>query len=209
MTFHAASLLQCQSCSGAVHVQPRAVLRAPCSRRQRLRVVGMAKKSVAAEGPRKFKGFGPEPPQKQEAPKPSQAASPAQSRLKSSPQAPPKQQGLPLSQQPQPRGPSDDAARVTVGDRILPRILLFSGVPLVLAMGSLPGFAYLNKVANIDVPPIAVYVISGGLFGLALAGISYGIFSTSWDPTREGSLSGLDEFKENLPVYLNKDDDDK
>jgi hypothetical protein len=39
-------------------------------------------------------------------------------------------------------------------------------------------------------------------FGGGLLGISYGILSTSWDPTREGSFWGLTEFKANLPIVL-------
>ncbi len=37
-----------------------------------------------------------------------------------------------------------------------------------------------------------------------LLGISYGILSTSWDPRREGSLSGVTEFKANLPIVLDR-----
>lgn len=43
---------------------------------------------------------------------------------------------------------ADDGA-VEVGDRILPRILLFSGVPVVLGLASLPGAAYLNNVCTL------------------------------------------------------------
>lgn len=99
---------------------------------------------------------------------------------------------------------ADDGA-VEVGDRILPRILLFSGVPVFLGLVSLPGFAYLNNAMGIELPVWAVYIVSGLFFGLGLAGISYGIFSASWDPRREGSLSGIDEIKENVPVFLKKD----
>lgn len=51
------------------------------------------------------------------------------------------------------QGAADDSASVTVGDRILPRILLFSGVPVLLGLASLPGFAYLNKVHLSLLPP--------------------------------------------------------
>lgn len=37
-----------------------------------------------------------------------------------------------------------------------------------------------------------------------LLGISYGILSTSWDPRREGSASGVTEFKANLPIVLDR-----
>lgn len=47
---------------------------------------------------------------------------------------------------------------------------------------------------------IAQNIIWGG----GLLGITYGIVSTSWDPTRDGSLLGWEEFKANLPVLLNR-----
>lgn len=37
---------------------------------------------------------------------------------------------------------------------------------------------------DIELPVWAVYIVSGLFFGMGLAGISYGIFSTSWDPNR-------------------------
>lgn len=112
------------------------------------------------------------------------------------------QQQLPLASQ-QVRAAGDGA--VEVGDRILPRMLLFGGLPVLVGMASLPGFAYLNKEMGVDLPVWAVYIVSGLFFGTGLAGISYGIFSSSWDPNREGSLTGLDEFKENVPIYMKRD----
>lgn len=43
----------------------------------------------------------------------------------------------------QPVSNPDDGA-ITVGDRILPRILLFSGLPVFLGLLLLPGFWYLK-----------------------------------------------------------------
>ena len=59
---------------------------------------------------------------------------------------------LPLAEQPV-RAPGDGA--ITVGDRILPRILLFSGIPVALGLLTLPGFYYLKVRAWIIVSCIA------------------------------------------------------
>lgn len=59
-------------------------------------------------------------------------------------------------------------------------------------------------VKGLEVPTFVVYIASFIFFGAGLAGITYGIFSASWDPRREGSLTGLDEFKENLPSFTDK-----
>ena len=49
-----------------------------------------------------------------------------------------------------------------------------------------------------------VYVVQLLTFGGGFVGITYGILSASWDPMREGSLSGITEFKANLPLLLDR-----
>jgi hypothetical protein len=65
-----------------------------------------------------------------------------------------------------------------------------------------PLFYYIKKVQGIDLPVWAVYIVQTGVFGGALVGISYGIVSASFDPMREGSLLGWNEFQANLPQVL-------
>lgn len=89
-----------------------------------------------------------------------------------------------------------------ITDRMLRRILLFSGGPLLLGMMLFPLFYYIKKVQGIDLPVWAVYIVQTGVFGGALVGISYGIVSASFDPAREGTLLGWSEFKTNLPQVL-------
>ncbi len=55
-------------------------------------------------------------------------------------------------------------------------------------------------VKGLQIPTFVVYIASFFTFGAGLAGITYGILSSSWDPAREGSTAGLEEFKENLDV---------
>ena len=39
-------------------------------------------------------------------------------------------------------------------------------------------------------------------FGGALLGITYGVLSASWEPGREGTFWGLEEFKANIPILI-------
>jgi hypothetical protein len=50
-------------------------------------------------------------------------------------------------------------------------------------------------VQKIEYPIWVVYVTQAMMFGGGLAGISYGILSTSWDPRREGSALGWTELQ--------------
>ena len=51
----------------------------------------------------------------------------------------------------------------------------------------------------IELPPIAVLLVSLGFFGLGVLGLSYGALSTSWEEgPDQGSLLGIDEFKLNF-----------
>ncbi|MGK7891668.1 MAG: PAM68 family protein [Leptolyngbyaceae cyanobacterium] len=86
-----------------------------------------------------------------------------------------------------------------VSRRMIKRMAVLSGVPTVLGLASfvISYFIVINDV--IEVPPIAVLLVSLGFFGLGVLGISYGALSTSWDEGNEGgSLLGWDEFTTNL-----------
>ena len=91
-----------------------------------------------------------------------------------------------------------------ITDRMLRRMVVFAGVPVVLGILLLPGFYYLKKVQDLDVPVWAVYIVQSFAFGGGLAGITYGILSASWDLRREGSVLGWDEFRANLPLLMDR-----
>lgn len=91
-----------------------------------------------------------------------------------------------------------------ITDRMLRRMLTFSIGPVFLGFTLFPLFYYLKKVQGIDLPVWAVYIVQTTIFAGGLAGISYGVISSSWDPRREGSALGWDEFKANLPVVLER-----
>jgi hypothetical protein len=91
-----------------------------------------------------------------------------------------------------------------VVDRMFRRMIVSAGAPVVLALATLPFFYYARVVAKIEYPPWLVYLVAGGLFGGGLLGITYGILSTSWEPRREGSALGFDEFRTNLALILSR-----
>ena len=91
-----------------------------------------------------------------------------------------------------------------VNSRMFRRILAFSGVPIAAGIALFPAFYYLKKVAGVDVPTWVVYFVQSITWGGGLAGISYGILSSSWDPQREGSLLGGAEFRANLGAILER-----
>ena len=62
--------------------------------------------------------------------------------------------------------------------------------------------AHTPRQGGDEFPTWIAYLSQVFTFGGGLLGISYGILSTSWDPTREGSFWGLTEFRANLPIVL-------
>lgn len=91
-----------------------------------------------------------------------------------------------------------------VNNRVFKRMLTFSGLPVLLGVALFPGFYYLKKVLEIDVPTYAVYIVQTFTFGAGLLGISYGVLSASWDPNVEGSALGGAEFRANLATLIDR-----
>ena len=85
-----------------------------------------------------------------------------------------------------------------VSKRMVRRMALFSGIPTALGMASFLIAYWIVSHQWFDLPPIAVLWISLGFFGLGVLGLSYGIFSTSWDEQRLGGWWGWEEFKANF-----------
>lgn len=91
-----------------------------------------------------------------------------------------------------------------ITDRMLRRMLIFSGAPVMLGLALFPLFYYLKKTQGVDIPVWVVYIVQTLVFGGGLLGISYGILSSSWDQRREGSVLGWNEFQANLPIVLER-----
>eukprot|EP00897_Mesotaenium_endlicherianum_P002563 jgi/Mesen1/2334/ME000155S01422 len=153
---------------------------------------------TAVQSPKEPKGFGPPP----KVP------------------APPKKVSKPLIQDPSPTGGSRSSSPKSerdefgsdeeeegdvpeiVTNRMLQRMLVAVGVPLVMGVGFFPLFYWLKVTQNVEFPEWLPVVVTGSAFGVAGLGISYGVLSTSWDPAREGSLLGWREARANWPVMM-------
>lgn len=85
-----------------------------------------------------------------------------------------------------------------VSRRMGRRMAVFSGLPT--GLGVLTFFvSYLIVTQGwLNLPNVAVLLVSMGWFGLGVVGLSYGVLSTSWDEEREGTRLGTAEFKLNF-----------
>jgi hypothetical protein len=74
---------------------------------------------------------------------------------------------------------------------------------MVLGFTTGPTYYYFAKI-NVQewLEPWMFFTASTATFGLAFLGITYGVLSASWDPSREGSALGMDEFKMNIPILF-------
>lgn len=81
-----------------------------------------------------------------------------------------------------------------MGSRMLP----FVGIPLFGGMGLFVGFWYFATYKNVEFQPALVAASTIALLVVGLLGITYSVMSASWDPDREGSGLGADEFSTNI-----------
>ena len=85
-----------------------------------------------------------------------------------------------------------------VSKRMVRRMALFCGVPSVLGMTTFVT-SYLLVIRDVvELPNIAVVLVSMGFFGLGVLGLSYGVLSASWEEEEVGSALGITEFGINL-----------
>ncbi|KPQ39503.1 MAG: Protein of unknown function (DUF3464) [Phormidium sp. OSCR] len=85
-----------------------------------------------------------------------------------------------------------------VSRRMITRMALFSGTPTSLGVLSLVGSYFIIQKEWFPLPSIAVLLVSSGLFGLGVLGLSYGLLSASWDEADPGSKLGWREFQTNF-----------
>ena len=78
------------------------------------------------------------------------------------------------------------------------RMAIFSGIPTLMGISCFFIFYWLFSQNIIEFPPYLVLFVSAGFFGLGVIGLSYGIFSASWDEERVGGIVGAAEFKTNF-----------
>ena len=84
-----------------------------------------------------------------------------------------------------------------VADRMARRVAVFAGLPTVAGMGVFVGSYLLITKGIADIAPGLTLAGSGFFFLLGLAGLSFGVLSSSWDP-QPGSLLGLENLKPNI-----------
>lgn len=94
--------------------------------------------------------------------------------------------------------PSDGTMPEIVATRMGRRIALFGGIPFSLLFAFFGVYFILTYEFEITVLPAVVAYSTLLLIGASGVGITYGIFSSSWDPEDEGSALGFDEAKLNL-----------
>ena len=131
-------------------------------------------------GQNKKKKTDKKSPQNAVATQESKKKSPKQSKRKSNPEA------------------SLSAIPKAVSRRMARRMAIFSGIPTLIGISSFFIFYWLFSRELIDFPPYLVLFVSAGFFGLGVVGLSYGIFSASWDEDRVGGVVGAAEFKTNF-----------
>ena len=90
-----------------------------------------------------------------------------------------------------------------VSKRMIRRMAIFCGIPTVMGLFSFFVFYWIVRNEYFEFPPITVVIVSLGLFGLGVLGLSYGLFSASWDEQSEGSWLGWPEFKTNFEENVN------
>jgi hypothetical protein len=85
-----------------------------------------------------------------------------------------------------------------VSKRMVRRMAVFCGIPTVIGMSSFVTSYWLNVSGTLEVPNIAVLLLSLGGFGLGVVGLTYGVLSASWEEDQAGTLLGFQEFSLNV-----------
>ncbi|KAG5188670.1 hypothetical protein JKP88DRAFT_234176 [Tribonema minus] len=89
-----------------------------------------------------------------------------------------------------------------VANRMLARMIPFFVLPVLAGVGVFVYFFVLAKRYDTSFQPGMVAFATQAPFAISLVGITYAILSASWDPEREGSALGFDEFRSNAGAIL-------
>ncbi len=85
-----------------------------------------------------------------------------------------------------------------VSQRMIRRMAFFSGLPTSLGILSFFVFYWIVTQELLDLPPYTVVLVSMGLLGLGVLGLSYGLISASWDEEQVGTRLGWEQFTVNV-----------
>lgn len=125
------------------------------------------------------------------------------SKKKKSEKKPPQPVSTKAKSEKKPRRKVDeDRIPQAVSQRMVRRMALFSGIPTALGMSSFFIFYLVVSHDWLEIPNYAAFAVSLLFFGLGVLGLSYGIFSTSWEESEPGSWWGWSEFRLNLGRML-------
>lgn len=98
----------------------------------------------------------------------------------------------------QPRRKEDGRIPEVVSKRMVKRMAVFSGIPTGLGMFSFFAFYWIVSHDWLEIPNYVAFAVSLLFFGIGVLGLSYGIFSASWEESEPGSWWGWSEFRLNL-----------
>lgn len=82
------------------------------------------------------------------------------------------------------------------------RMVVFCGIPTLLGLATLPLSYWIIAQDLMDLPNVAVILVSLLFLGLSVLGLSYGVLSASWDEDQPGSWLGISEFQLNWQRLL-------
>lgn len=103
----------------------------------------------------------------------------------------------------------DEKIPEAVWERMISRILFSVGAPLGTGFVMMQIFSVIKEQNLWDFPIWLPFLIIFITFGASALGIVYGTLSTSWDPERNGSVLGLEEFQKNwMDMWEEEGDDD-
>ncbi len=148
------------------------------------------RKKPAQKADKSGAGKGKKPAQKS----PTESRKPAQAE-KSAPGKPAKQ---PKASKVRRSTPDQLGIPKVVSDRMARRMVSFCALPTLLGMLTFVVSYFVVTNGWLKLPNVVVLLVSMGFLGLGVIGLSYGIFSASWDEERVGTRLGYEEFLTNF-----------
>ncbi|NET83236.1 MAG: DUF3464 family protein [Moorea sp. SIO1F2] len=111
-----------------------------------------------------------------------------------------KQEKKQQKKQDKPTAASNDSMAIpdVVSKRMVRRMALMCGIPSFLGIATFVVSYLLITKVGVELPHVAVIMVSMGCFGLGVLGLSYGLLSASWEEDTPGTFFGWQEFSTNL-----------
>ncbi|CAJ1398672.1 unnamed protein product [Effrenium voratum] len=97
-------------------------------------------------------------------------------------------------------GPEVAVMPQPVAERVAKRGMVIGGSFYATMLAVFAFGIVLFKTQEIVIPPTLMAFVTLALLALAIFGGSYGMMSASWDPDKEGSALGAEEFSENMQI---------